>query len=113
MLPRSSRLHKSEEIRTILRRGQRLPTPYVYVYYLPRSDHKGLSRVACIVSKKVHSSAIKRHYYQRWLREAARHFIPRIVQTCDMVWVAKPAITKVKNLTELQDNLTPYLQKLS
>src|SRR5688572_22832936 len=107
MQRRHSRLRQSQEITAILRRGRRLTTPWVRIYWRPGQQNN--SRLACIVGTRVSRSAVARHRYQRWLREiaqaaAARHFpIPS-----DMVWVATPQIVHCQTLAQLREHVTMY-----
>jgi ribonuclease P protein component len=71
------------------------------------------TRVATIVAKKVHSSAVKRHQYQRWLRAVAIELLPSLKQPYDMVWVAKPKITELASAREVAQKVRPLFDKLS
>lgn len=110
MLPRKFRLTKSRDIIATTRQGLHLTTPYARIHY--REGGSLHTRVACIVSKKVSPLAVQRHKYQRWLRESARAVINKQDASCDMVWLARPEITKLKNLKEFKASLMPYLEKL-
>lgn len=110
MLPRKFRLTKRRDIVATIRQGVHLATPYAHIYY--RGVNSPHARVTCIVSKKVSTLAVQRHKYQRWLRESARAAINKQNASCDMVWMAKPKITKLKNLKELKASLMPFLEKL-
>ena len=112
MLPRKHRLTKQNDIVHTIRRGRTLRTPYVHVHLLNRADHN-ISRSACIVAKKVHLSAVRRHTYQRWLRVQARTLLPQLTEPCDVVWVAQPQITQLSSSRELQHRLAPYLTHLT
>jgi ribonuclease P protein component len=108
MLPRHLRLTKNADILRIMRQGKKISTPYVWIYFLKRDDKKP-SRAASVVSKKVHKLAVKRHRYQRWLRQLSKAHISRLPLAHDMVWVARPKITEVKKITELQSSLQGHL----
>jgi len=110
MLPRKLRLTKCRDVVATIRQGAHLTTPYAHIHY--RRSNNLHARVACIVSKKVSPLAVQRHKYQRWLRESARAAINNQSASCDMVWMAKPKITKLKNLKEFKASLMPYLEKL-
>ena len=94
-----------------MRQGNRISTPYVWLYFLRRADSQS-SRAATIVSKKVHQSAVKRHRYQRWLRSLADTHINRLPAAYDMVWVARPKIIEVNKIAKLQNSLPAQLNKL-
>ncbi len=111
MLPRHFRLAKSSNIRDAIRRGKVYRTPYVriYAYAAHTQVH---SRVACIVGRRIHASAVVRHRFQRMLREAARAAIATLPHPYDMVWVAKPEIVRVRSLPELRESLRYTIEKL-
>jgi ribonuclease P protein component len=108
VLTRRARLGTQREIRAVMRQGRRVITPWVKIYFQP-TDRSEL-RAACIAGKVVSASAVKRHRYQRWLREV----IQRLSQeqpplSYDMVWVATPALTALARWQELGEKLTPFL----
>ncbi len=111
MLPRRLRLTKNADILKIMRQGNKITTPYVWLYLLQRTNNES-SRAACVVGKKVHQLAVRRHRYQRWLRQLADTHIKRLSTAYDMVWVARPEITEVKELSKLQESLQVQLDKL-
>lgn len=111
MLSRKFRLSRHIDIMNVLRRGRRLNTPFVHLYHLAQPNAP-TPRIACVVSKKVHSSAVKRHTYQRWLRRIAQDFISSTTASSDMVWVAKPKINTVKKISDLQKSLQPVLRRV-
>lgn len=111
MLPRRLRLTKNTDILKVMRQGNKISTPYVWLYLLPRNDDQS-SRAACVVSKKVHQSAVKRHHYQRWLRQLSGTYISRLPAAYDMVWVARPKIIEVNEISKLQNSLQTQLDKL-
>lgn len=114
MLAKQARLRTNREISEVVRRGRRLTSPYVRLYAVRRPAGK-VSRVACVVGKRVSASAVVRHRYQRWLRVLARDWVQgRASGTAyDMVWVAQPAMANVKQLAELAASMTPLLQKIT
>jgi len=105
MLPRRNRLTKRHDIVSTLRRGTAFPTPIVAIHVCRRNDPSAV-RVAVIVAKKVHASAVQRHRYQRWLRTAAAELIPQLAYSADMVWVAKPAITRLASANDVTAKLS-------
>jgi ribonuclease P protein component len=110
MLPRSHRLRQTKQIQYVLRHGRRLNTPYLRIYTHPGATAH--TRIACVVGKSVDRSAVKRHHYQRWLRELARAALvahPK-APPYDMVWIAQPAITQARSLVEVAADVNPRLQ---
>lgn len=91
--------------------GRRIETPFVRMHIAAATtSHR--PEIACIVGKRVHRHATIRHRYQRLMRVAARTVIARFNSPHDMVWVAKPEITTVKKLPELEQSLKPYLDDI-
>lgn len=104
MLPAAFRLRRSDTIATVVRTGIHFTTPYVRIHALvdPQSLN---SRIACVVGRKVHSSSVQRHRYQRWLREGAAELLPHLKKAYDIVLVARSSITAVSSLAQLQETL--------
>ncbi|HLD26168.1 MAG TPA: ribonuclease P protein component [Candidatus Andersenbacteria bacterium] len=100
MLTRKHRLAKQADITRTLRQGRVVSTPYVRMYAVARPA--GLpSRAACVVSKRIHSSAVHRHRYQRYLRAAAQRVIAQLKTPYDMVWVGQEGLREVTGAAEL------------
>ena len=75
-LPRSGRIHKAKDIRSLLRRGSRRKTPSLDVFFLSSSGSD--SRWGMIVPKHRHS-IVERNRVKRRLREIARtSVLPRL-----------------------------------
>lgn len=104
MLPGYARLRRSQDIVTTLRQGKAVATPYVRAH-LYQSTRSGPARVACIVGKKVHASAVQRHRYQRWLRECAKALYPSLETGSDLVLVGQPQLVAVESLKDLLQSL--------
>lgn len=110
MLPRPHRLRQTKQIQAVMRFGQCLHTPYVRICTHPGATQH--TRIACVVGKSVDRSAVRRHRYQRWLREIAQVFLAAqpLSTPYDMVWIAQPAITQVHSLKEVAAQVIPRLQ---
>ena len=75
-LPRSGRIHKAKDIRSLLRRGSRKKTPSLDVFFLSSSGSR--SRWGMIVPRHRHS-IVERNRVKRRLREIARtSVLPRL-----------------------------------
>ncbi len=111
MLPRPHRLRATTTIKEVVRAGKVIPTPWVRLHLLPRPANTA-TRVACVVGKKVHRLATRRHRYQRWLREAARTLISVFSTPYDVVIVAQPLITTLTTPTQRTAALTHIRQLL-
>lgn len=99
MLSRQHRLAATSDIQLVVRSGQLLRTPWVKIYYLTKPNQPA-SRVACVVGKKVHTRAIIRHHYQRWLRAISRSLLGVFSTPHDIVLVAQPAVTAITTIAE-------------
>lgn len=110
MFSRSRRLRSRQDISRLIQKGRRIRTPHVLIYIAPSSESS--TRVACVVGKKVHASAVKRHFYQRRLREIAKQVVRDIPQPYDMVWVALPSISSLKTQAELRETITSVLSNV-
>ena len=105
MLPAANRLRGEPDIQATLKTGRRLPTPHVRIFIRP-NPHSQTSRFACVVGKRVSRSAVRRHRYQRWLRQVARRALTTThTPPVDVVLLANPSITTVKNLSQLVDTI--------
>lgn len=80
------RLHRSDDITSVLRSGRRRGGALVVVHLRPASG--GASRVAVVASRRV-GGAVQRNRAKRLLREASRQLC--LPQGYDMVLVARPA----------------------
>ena len=87
-LPRSSRLRRTSDYRRVQGRGRKVRRRSLLVLWLPRRDHP-IPRVGLTVSKKV-GNAVVRNQVKRWLREAVRHELHRLVRPVDVVLIAHP-----------------------
>ena len=77
-MPRSSRIHKAGEIRSLLRRGERRRTPTLDVFFM--SSPVSRSRLGLIVPKHRHT-IVKRNRLKRRMREVGRtEVMPRLMK---------------------------------
>ena len=75
-MPRSGRIHKAKDIRSLLRNGSRRKTPSLDVFFLSSSESR--SRWGMIVPKHQHS-IVERNRVKRRLREIGRtRVLPRL-----------------------------------
>lgn len=110
MLARSDRLHLSADIERVTRTGVRTQTPIGAVYILTPSP-AGRTRIACVVGKRVHSSAVVRHATQRKLRHACRALPNTPHGPYDMVVVASTAGIRTMNQKEIIDILSHAINR--
>lgn len=110
MLPRNQRLTRTRDIKQVLRRGTCLRLPLVSVYLLARPIPL-TARAACLVTKRIHRSSVRRHRYQRWLRAAVKDILPHLDQPYDIVLKATPAITQLTHSRPLREQLISYFSQ--
>lgn len=90
MLQPQNRLRDSVEIMETLRQGARFHISFCDIYVKPAPGDK--VRLACIVGKRVHASAVKRHLAQRRLRAACAQLLPAIKAPYNIVIVGTDSV---------------------
>ena len=90
-LPRTARIHRSSEIRTVLRQGTRKRTPTLDVYVL-RVPSDRLPRVGWVVPK-LGNGIVARNRLRRRLREIARR---RVLTTLRGRGLAADVLVRVR-----------------
>ncbi|HBE90164.1 MAG: hypothetical protein A3G57_01950 [Candidatus Andersenbacteria bacterium RIFCSPLOWO2_12_FULL_45_8] len=104
---------KEKDIKQTICHGQALHTPYVRIHiYLPPNPSPQV-QFACVVSKKISPSAVRRHKYQRWLREIIRPLTADFPAGTNLVLIAKPAIGQLSSISPLKDSLVASLNSQS
>ncbi|MCH8748789.1 ribonuclease P protein component [Patescibacteria group bacterium] len=113
MLPANNRLSSGSEIKRLVKSGHSLRGAHLTVYY--QASGKPTSRIAFIVSKTVHRSAVVRNRLRRWLSAIGQESLGILVDSgsYDMVWIAHPSITKIASQREFRDALLPRIKKLA
>jgi|AntRauTorcE11897_2_1112592.scaffolds.fasta_scaffold00129_40 ribonuclease P protein component len=84
MIKKQYRFHGYNSLQSVYRRGKTVRGPLTSLKYM-RNDRRQHYRLAVVVSKKVHKSAVKRNRIRRRLYEAVRLLEPRITQPYDIV----------------------------
>ena len=83
MIQRQHRFQGHDSLRFVYRRGQTVRGPLSSLKYAPARNQNW--RLAVVVSKKVHKSAVVRNRIRRRLYEAVRRLEDQIQQPFDMV----------------------------
>ena len=113
MLAKIHRLRHTTDIQSVRRAGTCQPVGPLRVCVLKKET--GPMRTACVVGKRVHASAVKRHRLQRLLREFVRSVQKQVGNASyDMVISAqRPAntITTMAELMTLEDDVLTFLKK--
>lgn len=111
MLPPIHRLHREADLKRTLQQGRLFRSSCLTIRSLKRGDEEP-TRLATVVGKRVHASAIRRHQYQRWLREAGRELIQALPVGYDMVVVAQPPLARLTSLAEISEDMRAILKLL-
>jgi ribonuclease P protein component len=72
MIGREHRFHGYGSVRALYRRGQTVRGPLMALRFAPRRNPDSPYRVAVVVSRKVHTSAVVRNRIRRRIYEAVR-----------------------------------------
>lgn len=84
MITRKNRFHGYNSLRYVYQNGQTVRGPLCAMKFV-RNDRRKDYRLAVVVSKKVHKSAVVRNRIRRRLYEAFRLESPHITQPYDIV----------------------------
>ncbi len=109
MFSRRNRLGRRSDVLRVIHSGKKTRLPHVLVYVYP-TDPTSLSRHTCVVGKKVAKSAVARHRFQRWLREAVRTTWTK--KGYDVVWMGLPSLTSLSAKKDLDVVLIPKIHQL-
>lgn len=107
MFSRRNRLSRRSDVLRVIKNGKKIRLPHVLVY-IQKGDTALPSRHTCIVGKKVAKSAVARHRFQRWLREAVRH--EWVVNGYDIVWMGLPSLASISSKKDLDRVLIPHIR---
>ncbi|MFC1727197.1 ribonuclease P protein component [Patescibacteria group bacterium] len=98
MLPKQHRLSLRKELRRIQKKGHLIHGRYFSLLIAPRlskgkdNSIPNYSRLAFIISKKIHQKAVKRNQIRRRLIEATRSYLPELNLGFEIVFLVKKAI---------------------
>jgi ribonuclease P protein component len=84
MIGRVFRFHGHGSLRYVYRNGKTVRGPLCALKYV-RNERRDKYRLAIVVSKKVHKSAVVRNRIRRRIYEVFRQEAPRITDAYDMV----------------------------
>jgi len=102
---RMNRFHGGREIRNIFRQGRIFRSDNFDV----RLVESGKSRLAVVVSKKIHKHAVVRNRIRRRVSEIIRELRSQYSMTQDMVFVAKTNSLVDENHETLKQTITTAL----
>jgi len=110
MIHRTHRFHGYNSLRFVYKSGKtvRCPNSALKFVYNPR---RKTYRVAVVVSRKVHKSAVVRNRIRRRMYEVIRAVDPQITGPYDMVFTAFSDQLATMNYGEFAASVTSQLQK--
>lgn len=110
MISQKHRFHGQKAITRVYRQGQAVRGAQISLKYLRnnRADH---FRVAVVVSRKVHKSAVVRNRIRRRIYEALRNMTSLIGQPWDLVFVVYSDEIAEVEYPKLQADLQSMLEK--
>ncbi len=110
MLARKNRFHGHSGVRRVYRYGKPARTAMLSVHALV-NDKVKTTKVAVVVSRKVHKSAVKRNRIRRRIYEVVRGRLPAMSYPAEVViTVYKPELAVVPS-DELEHLVTQALKK--
>jgi ribonuclease P protein component len=112
VLARSFRFHGYNSLDGVYRRGKTVRGPLTMLRYAENSRRKKF-RVAVVVSKKVHKSAVARNRMRRRIFEIVRHHSDLIPGAYDLVFTVFDASIGEMPAADLDRAITKQLESLS
>ncbi len=92
-MKRQARLRRTRDVERVRKQGQPFPHPLL-VLLVHRND-LNLTRIGVVASRRV-GGAVARNRAKRLLREASRHLYPHLLPGWDLLLIARPPITQVR-----------------
>ena len=111
MVAKEYRFHGHGSLRFSLRRGESEHTPYFKLKHTA-NPRRSSWRLAIVVSKKVHKSAVVRNRIRRRLYELIRTQLPTLKANPDLIIIVKDSRLADCPWSELVETCQPLLKKL-
>lgn len=108
MIPFRNRFHGHSSLRYVYKNGQVIRSRFATLKSSPNSQRKD-SRIAVVVSKKVHKSSVGRNRIRRRIYEYIRQQMPRFHQNFDVVVIVSSSEFLTMSATELVDQIDDLL----
>lgn len=109
MLALKHRFHGHNSLRPLYQKGRSIYSRNTKLLWLPSS---GGYRVAVVVSKKVHKSAVVRNRIRRRIYEAVRLFFKDKQPTVDLIFVVQDATLATAPAVQFQGEIAGLLKKV-
>ena len=110
MVGKRNRFHGYNSLQQVYRHGQQVRSEDFQLRYL-KNAKRPTYRVAVVVSKKVHKSAVKRNRIRRRVYEAVRDLSPLIIEPYDMVITVHHERVADTPHSELESSIRGLAQK--
>lgn len=110
MLAKINRFHGHSGVRRVYKTSQSFRGSLIGMHVNPNNRIKS-SRVAVVVSKKVHKSAVKRNRIRRRVYEVIRLSLPEFKSNVEIVATIYREEVASINSTELRDSINDLLKK--
>lgn len=107
MIPVTNRFHGHGSLRYLFKNAQAVRSKLFTIRYTP-NPHRKASRLAVIVSKKVHKSAVGRNRMRRRLYEILRQELPAFQGVFDIALI----VTSAEVMSVEHDELRSTLQEI-
>ncbi len=109
MLLLENRLKRKKDFEKIFKQGESFKQDFLFLKI--KKNNLNISRFAFIVSQKVSKKAVIRNKIKRWLREAVRTNLVRIISGVDCILTASPGI-EIKNFKEAEETVSKIFNKI-
>lgn len=110
MLGRANRFHGYGSLRYVYQHGQNVRGTVMGVR-ISRNDRRKQYRLAVVVSKKVHKSAVVRNRIRRRIFEIARHHATEFETNLDVVITVFSSSVATMPAAELEENFVQLMER--
>lgn len=110
MIHRTHRFHGHGSLRFVYQHGETLRAQYGTLKYIANPKRKSY-RMAVVVSRKVHKSAVVRNRIRRRLYEIVRKLEPEMTGAYDMIFSVYSDQVATMDSTELTQRVVDKLEK--
>lgn len=110
MIHRSHRFHGHGSLRFVYQHGETLRAQYGTLKYILNPRRKTY-RMAVVVSRKVHKSAVVRNRIRRRIYEAVRRREAEITQPYDLIFTAYSDAVATMDADELESRVAEKLEQ--
>lgn len=110
MLALKHRFHGHNSLRPLYQKGSSIYSRNLKLLWQPAKPDS--YKVAIVVSKKIHKSAVVRNRIRRRLYEATRRFYAQEQLGCDLVYVVQNASLATLPAADVQAEVDSLLKKL-